>query len=174
MCDCVFQIGAFLIGIEIEEFVVVVVQFKDNVLVKCMVVSVGGCKLIIGVDWFDYFKGIDQCMFVYECYFEYNFEVCGKIVYFQVILKLWLDVFEYVEMQWEIVGVVGCINGVMSDFDWVFICYVNWMIKCFIFVGFFCMVNVGFVMLLCDGMNFVVKEFVVVQSVEDLGVFILL
>lgn len=38
----------------------------------------------------------------------------------------------------------------------------------------FCYLDVGFVILLCDGMNLVVKEFVVVQDFVNSGVLVLL
>lgn len=171
--DREFRIGTFPIGIETEEFAETAAAAGDNALVKRMVASVRGRKMIVGVDRLDYSKGIDQRMLAYERFLENHPSARGDVVYLQVTPKSRSEVPQYAEMLREIAETAGRINGALSDLDWVPIRYVNRTIKRTTLAGLYRMADVGLVTPMRDGMNLVAKEFVAAQNPSDPGVLVL-
>ncbi len=168
-----FNIGAFPIGIETKEFAAKARSTADNPLVKRMVESLGERALIIGVDRLDYSKGIDHRMLAYERFLKNNPAYHTKVVYLQVTPKSRSDVPEYAQMQAEVAGTAGRINGAFGHLDWTPIRYINRTIKRTTLAGLYRMSNVGLVTPLRDGMNLVAKEFVAAQDGDDPGVLVL-
>lgn len=170
-CFCVV---VFLIGIDIG-YIVCQVGVGVSKLVVCVLCnSLGDCQLVIGVDCLDYFKGLFECFFGFECYFECYFDQCGSLIYLQIVLVLCGDVNEYCQLCGQLEQIVGYINGGYVVLDWMLLCYVNQNFIYVILIGFYWVVVVGLVILLCDGMNLVVKEYVVLQDLENFGVLVLL
>jgi trehalose 6-phosphate synthase len=168
-----FNIGAFPIGIETKEFAAAARSTADNPLVKRMVESLGERALIIGVDRLDYSKGIDHRMLAYERFLKNNPAYHNKVVYLQVTPKSRSDVPEYAQMQSEVAGTAGRINGAFGHLDWTPIRYINRTIKRTTLAGLYRMSDVGLVTPLRDGMNLVAKEFVAAQDGDDPGVLVL-
>jgi trehalose 6-phosphate synthase len=171
--DREFRVGAFPIGIEVDEFAAIAREARENSLVERTVASVEGRKLIIGVDRLDYSKGIDQRMLAYERYLERNPAAHGKIAFLQITPKSRSEVPQYADMQREIAETAGRINGAFSEVDWTPIRYINRTIKRTTLAGLYRMADVGLVTPMRDGMNLVAKEFVAAQDPDDPGVLIL-
>ncbi len=168
-----FNIGAFPIGIETREFAEVARTSASNVLVKRMVESLGGRYLILGVDRLDYSKGIDHRMLAYERFLQNNPAYHNKVTYLQITPKSRSDVPEYAQMQAEVAGTAGRINGAFGHLDWTPIRYINRTIKRATLAGLYRLSDVGLVTPLRDGMNLVAKEFVAAQDGDDPGVLVL-
>lgn len=106
--------------------------------------------------------------------FEKYFQYYGKICYIQIVLIFCGDVQVYQDICYQLEIVVGCINGQFGQFGWILFYYLNQYFDCKLLMKVFCYFDVGLVMLLCDGMNLVVKEYVVVQDLDNSGVLVLL
>ena len=146
---------------------------RSNPLVKRMVTSLRDRYLVIGVDRLDYSKGIDQRMLAYERFLQNNPAYHNKVTYLQITPKSRSDVPEYAEMQAEVAGTAGRINGAFGHLDWTPIRYINRTIKRATLAGLYRMSDVGLVTPLRDGMNLVAKEFVAAQDGDDPGVLVL-
>lgn len=115
------------------------------------------------VDCLDYSKGILYCFYGFVFFLEYYFEYYGKVILVMVIVFLCDYVGSYVELKIWIDEEIGFING------WYFI--MNWILVCYFYYGFlfeelvvmYFIVDIVLVIFLCDGMNLVVKEYIVVK-----------
>src|ERR1043166_8399132 len=79
----------------------------------------------------------------------------------------------YRQLQNELAGLVGDINGRHAEVDWTPIRYLNRGFGQSILAGFFRTARVGLVTPLRDGMNLVAKEYVAAQDPADPGVLVL-
>ena len=135
--------------------------------------SLGGKRLILGVDRLDYSKGIPHRIQAFGRFLDKYPEWLGKVTFLQVTPKSRVEVPEYVAMNNEINGLVGQINGRHGDAAWTPIRYVNRSYTRSALAGLYRTAQVALVTPLRDGMNLVAKEYVAAQDPEDPGVLVL-
>jgi trehalose 6-phosphate synthase len=135
--------------------------------------SLGGRRLIIGVDRLDYSKGIAHRLRAFSHFLDAAPEWRGGVTYLQVTPKSRIGVPGYGEMESELGALVGRTNGRHGTESWTPIRYVNRSYSRSALAAFYRMARVGLVTPLRDGMNLVAKEYVAAQYPEDPGVLVL-
>jgi len=135
--------------------------------------SLGGKRLILGVDRLDYSKGIPHRIQAFGHFLDKYPEWLGKVTFLQVTPKSRVEVPEYAAMNREINGLVGQINGRHGDAAWTPIRYVNRSYSRAALAGLYRSAQAALVTPLRDGMNLVAKEYVAAQDPEDPGVLVL-
>jgi len=167
------RIKAFPIGIDTDDFAALTetpeAKRQRHILEK----SVMERDIIIGVDRTDYSKGLPNRLKAFELLLE-NYPVNRSRVHLlQISPPSREHVPEYIEIQSEVEGLSGHINGRFADFDWVPIRYIHKAYNRRVLAGFFRASRVGLVTPLRDGMNLVAKEYIAAQNPDDPGVLVL-
>jgi len=135
--------------------------------------SLGGRRLIIGVDRLDYSKGITHRIQAIGHFLDTYPEWRGRVTFLQVTPKTRSDVPEYVAMEQAVSALVGQVNGRHGKPSWTPIRYVNRAYSRSSLAGLYRSAGVGLVTPLRDGMNLVAKEYVAAQDPDDPGVLVL-
>ena len=135
--------------------------------------SLAGRCLILGVDRLDYSKGITHRIQAFGQFLDTHPEWRSEVTLLQVTPKSRIEVPEYAEMDRNVSGLVGQINGRHGEADWTPIRYVNRSYPRAALAGLYRSAQVGLVTPLRDGMNLVAKEYVAAQDPADPGVLIL-
>jgi trehalose 6-phosphate synthase len=178
--DNIMQVGSghfiadvFPIGTDVDKIATLAEQAQSSRDVRRMVESLGGRKLVIGVDRLDYSKGLTQRFLSYERLLEkYPFSR-QSLVYIQIAPPTRTGVRAYDEIRAELEQTAGRINGRFAEPDWVPIRYLNTGFSRDTLMGFFRDAAVGLVTPIRDGMNLVAKEYVASQDRHDPGVLVL-
>jgi trehalose 6-phosphate synthase len=165
--------GTFPIGIDTQNFVDLARAAVDSPQTKRLRDSLGGRRLVIGVDRLDYSKGIPQRMESFQTTLEAHPEHRGRVTYMQIAPISRGEVEQYRSLRRELEGWVGRINGRFGEFDWAPVRYLNKAFPRQALAGFYRQAAVGLVTPLRDGMNLVAKEYVAAQNPEDPGVLVL-
>jgi trehalose 6-phosphate synthase len=110
-----FRVGAFPIGIDVDAFRQAAEGSRQQAIVKRMAATLGGRKLVIGVDRLDYSKGIRERILAFCSYLAMNADEKGRVTYLQVTPKSRSDVPEYKTIQREVAAQVGEANGAHGD-----------------------------------------------------------
>jgi alpha,alpha-trehalose-phosphate synthase [UDP-forming]/trehalose-phosphatase len=135
--------------------------------------SLGGSKLVLGVDRLDYTKGIPERLIAFGRLLEMFPEWRGKVSLVQVSVPSRADVPLYAEQRASIETIVGRINGEFGEAAWVPIRYLYRSYGKPQLAQLYRAAAVGYVTPLRDGMNLVAKEYVAAQDQEDPGVLLL-
>ncbi len=135
--------------------------------------SLGGSKLVLGVDRLDYTKGIPERLIAFGRLLEMFPEWRGKVSLVQVSVPSRADVPLYAEQRASIETIVGRINGEFGEAAWVPIRYLYRSYGKGQLAQLYRAAAVGYVTPLRDGMNLVAKEYVAAQEPEDPGVLLL-
>lgn len=146
--------------------------FRSDV-VRRMVDSLVGRKLMIGVDRLDYSKGLVERFASYRHFLETYPENSGRITYIQIAPISRGNVAAYEVLRDQLEQAAGRTNGRFADMDWTPIRYLNRNFPHHTLMGILRSANVALVTPLRDGMNLVAKEFVAAQDPDDPGVLIL-
>ena len=168
-----FRIGAFPVSIDTQAFRATAVSAERAALVRRLKESLGGRKLIIGVDRLDYSKGIRQRIEAFCAFLTEHPEARDRVSFLQITPKSRSEVPEYKRMQREIAEQIGATNGAFGDVDWTPIRYINKTVGHAALAGLYRLAHVGLVTPLRDGMNLVAKEFVAAQPEDDPGALVL-
>ena len=91
----------------------------------------------------------------------------------QVTPKSRSEIRQYGEIETEVTGLIGKINGRFGDAAWTPIRYVNKSYSRTVLAGLYRAADVGMVTPLRDGMNLVAKEYIAAQNPDDPGVLVL-
>jgi trehalose 6-phosphate synthase len=135
--------------------------------------SLGGSKLVLGVDRLDYTKGIPERLLAFGRLLELFPEWRGKVSLVQVSVPSRADVPLYAEQRAQIESIVGRVNGEFGEAAWVPIRYLYRSYAKSQLAQLYRAAFVGYVTPLRDGMNLVAKEYVAAQSEDDPGVLLL-
>ncbi len=135
--------------------------------------SLGDNKLVLGVDRLDYSKGIPDRIKGFERFLELNPEWHGKVTLMQLTPKSRSDIKQYGDIEAEVTGLIGKVNGRFGDAAWTPIRYVNRSYSRTVLAGLYRAANVAMVTPLRDGMNLVAKEYIAAQDPDDPGVLML-
>jgi alpha,alpha-trehalose-phosphate synthase [UDP-forming]/trehalose-phosphatase len=135
--------------------------------------SLGGRKLILGVDRLDYSKGIPERLEAFARLLERFPEWRNKVSFVQVSVPTRADVPEYGELRSRVEHLVGRINGTYGEADWTPVRYLYRSYDQATLARLYRTAAVGLVTPLRDGMNLVAKEYVAAQDPNDPGVLVL-
>jgi trehalose 6-phosphate synthase len=167
------QIGVFPVAIRTSVYARAARKAARSEAAEDLRASLGGRRLILGVDRLDYSKGIAQRLQAFNRFLDEAPGWHAKVTYLQVTPKSRVEVPEYGEMERELSTLVGRINGGHGTESWTPIRYVNRAYSRASLAAFYRMAGVGLVTPLRDGMNLVAKEYVAAQDPEDPGVLVL-
>jgi len=167
------RVGAFPVSIETAIYARMARSAGRSPLVGRVKESLGGRRLVLGVDRLDYSKGIPERIKAYERFLEENPHWHAKVTLLQITPKSRSEIKEYSDMEAEVTGLIGTINGRFGDAAWTPIRYVNKSYSRTALAGIYRAADVAMVTPLRDGMNLVAKEYVAAQDAEDPGVLIL-
>jgi len=168
-----FVADVFPIGVDVEAVRKEAIEARKTEVVKRMVDSLVGRKLMIGVDRLDYSKGLVRRFTAYQQLLEAFPDNLGRITYIQIAPLSRGDVHAYIEIRNALEQEAGRTNGRFADADWTPIRYLNRNYPHDTLMGFLRASHVGLVTPVRDGMNLVAKEFVASQDETDPGVLIL-
>ncbi len=167
------RVGAFPVAIETESFARRARHATRTHFVKDFKASLGGCKMVLGVDRLDYSKGIPNRLEAFETLLRTAPEWHKKVTFVQITPKSRIEVPEYAEMDRFVSTKAGQINGDYGDVAWTPLRYVNRTYSRSALAGLYRSAHVAMVTPLRDGMNLVAKEFVAAQDPADPGVLLL-
>ena len=91
----------------------------------------------------------------------------------QITPKSRSEVAQYGEIEAEVTGLIGKVNGRFGDAAWTPIRYVNRSYSRTVLAGLYRAADVAMVTPLRDGMNLVAKEYLAAQDPDDPGVLVL-
>lgn len=167
------RIGTFPIGIDANA---IAAQAADAAALREVLrlrESLGGRRLVIGVDRLDYSKGLPERMRAFERHLQRHPDLFGQLTYLQIAPISRSDVPEYRSLRAELEALAGHVNGAHARPDWTPIRYVNHDYPHSALTGFYRSAAVGLVTPLRDGMNLVAKEYVASQAAADPGALVL-
>ena len=167
------RLGVFPVSIETADFRRLARCAGRSALVRQVRSSLGESRLVLGVDRIDCSKGIPHRMKAFERFLEINPAWRGKVTLLQVMPARGPDDKRFGEIEAELAGLIGRINGRFGDLAWTPIRYVNHSYSRGVLAGIYRLADAALVTPLRDGMNLVAKEFVAAQDSEDPGVLVL-
>jgi trehalose 6-phosphate synthase len=166
------RIGTFPVGIETLQFNRIARKAVRSPFVERVVGSITG-KILIGVDRLDYSKGLPLRVEAFERFLLANPQSRGNVTYLQITPKSRSSIHEYAEIEHQIEGAAGRINGTYGDVSWTPMRYTNRTYSRTVLSGLYRSAKVGLVTPLRDGMNLVCKEYVAAQDADDPGMLVL-
>jgi trehalose 6-phosphate synthase len=167
------RIGAFPVGLDVEEFQRRARRAMRSAFVQDVVRSLGNRDLVIGVDRLDYSKGLVQRMEAFERFYALHPEWRGRVTFLQIAPKSRSEIPEYAELEQAVGAAAGRINGMFGEVAWTPIRYLNKTYSRSALAGLYRSAKAALVTPLRDGMNLVAKEYVAAQDPENPGVLIL-
>ncbi len=167
------RLGAFPVSIETKAYMRLARNAGRSAMVALIRESLGGSRLVLGVDRLDYSKGIPDRIKGFERFLEMNPEWHGRVTLLQLTPKSRSDVKQYGDIESEVTGLIGKVNGRFGDAAWTPIRYVNRSYSRTVLAGIYRAADIAMVTPLRDGMNLVAKEFLAAQDPEDPGVLLL-
>ena len=168
-----FRLGAFPVAIETAIFHRLARNARRSPEVVRIQESLHGVKLVLGIDRLDYSKGIPQRIRAFEAFLEANPEWRGRVVLLQITPRTRAGIREYEDIEAEVTGLIGRVNGRYGDAVWTPIRYINRSYSRTALSGIYSLADVALVTPLRDGMNLVAKEFLAAQNARDPGVLVL-
>jgi trehalose 6-phosphate synthase len=165
--------GVFPIGIDAGAQQRMAVEAAQRNTTRRLIESLGGRKLILGVDRLDYSKGLANRFAAFGRLLATRPQWKRRVTYLQIAAPSRIEIGRYREARRELERLAGKINGRFAEFDWQPIRYLNRGFKSATLAGFFRAADVGLVTPLRDGMNLVAKEYVASQDPEKPGVLVL-
>ena len=167
------RIGAFPVGIEAAAFARLARNAERTVFAREFAESLGGLRLMVGVDRLDYSKGLEQRLLGVDRFLSTRPQWRSHVTYLQVTPTSRGDIKESAEIDRAVSEQVGHINGRYGEATWTPIRYINRSYSRTALAGIYRAAAVALVTPLRDGMNLVAKEVIAAQDPEDPGVLIL-
>jgi trehalose 6-phosphate synthase len=167
------QVDTFAVGIAGSIYARAARTAAQSPFIRDFVASLGGRKLLLGVDRLDYSKGIVQRLQAFEHFLDQAPDMIGKVTFLQITPKSREHSNGYKEMEALVTGIVGQVNGRFGEASWTPIRYVNRSHSRKTLAGIYRCAHAALVTPLRDGMNLVAKEYVAAQDEANPGVLIL-
>jgi trehalose 6-phosphate synthase len=167
------RLGVFPVSIETKAYMRLARNAGRSAMVALVRESLGGSRLVLSVDRLDCSKGISERIKAFERFLETNPDWHGKATLLQLTPKSWSDIKQYAEIESEVAGLIGKVNGRFGDAAWTPIRYVNRSYSRTVLAGIYRAAHVAMTTPLRDGMNLAAKEFLVAQDPDDPGVLML-
>jgi trehalose 6-phosphate synthase len=173
ICGRRVRADVFPIGVDVDRLQAKAAAAVTGEEVQRMLRSLGGRKLVMGVDRLDYTKGLIERFSAYEQFLGSRSDDCERLTYLQIASLSRKDVRAYAAIRQTLEQAAGRINGRFGDTNWTPIRYLNRNMPHDVLLGTLRSARVGLVTPLRDGMNLVAKEYLAVQDASDPGVLIL-
>jgi len=167
------RLATFPIGIDPAAFADRAARAISRAEVARLRASLLGARLVIGVDRLDYSKGLDTRFRAFDLALRNDPSLKRTVRLLQIAVLSRSEISTYRQLQNDLAGLVGDINGRHAEVDWTPIRYLNRGFGQSILAGFYRTARVGLVTPLRDGMNLVAKEYVAAQDPADPGVLVL-
>ena len=167
------KLGVFGVSIETKTYMRLARNAGRSAMIALVKESLGGNKLALGVDRLDYTKGIPDRIRAFERFLEDNPDWRGKVTFLQITPKSRSEVKDYADIEREVTGLIGKVNGRFGDAAWTPIRYVNRSYSRTVLAGMYRAADVALVTPLRDGMNLVAKEYLAAQDPQNPGVLVL-
>jgi trehalose 6-phosphate synthase len=167
------RLATFPIGIDTRGFADRAARSVNRAEVMRLRSSLLGARLVIGVDRLDYSKGLDTRFRAFDLALRSDPSLKRTVRLLQIATLSRSEIGTYRQLQNQLAGLVGEINGRHAEVDWTPIRYLNRGFGQSILAGFYRTARVGLVTPLRDGMNLVAKEYVAAQDPTDPGVLVL-
>ena len=167
------RLATFPIGIDVKAFADRATKAAARPEISRLRASLLGRKLAIGVDRMDYSKGLPNRFRAFDRMLELQPNLRKNVSLLQIAVPTRVQIPSYKQLQVELAGLTGEINGRHADVDWTPIRYLNKAFPQSVLAGFYRMAHVGLVTPFQDGMNLVAKEYVAAQNPLDPGVLVL-
>ncbi|MCW5729491.1 MAG: trehalose-6-phosphate synthase [Alphaproteobacteria bacterium] len=168
-----FRAMALPVSIDVEEFRRMAEAAETEAETARLVESLGGRRLVIGVDRLDYSKGLPNRFAAYGELLQRFPEYRTRVTFLQVAPTSRDEVPQYRALRRELEALAGRINSDHAEFDWIPLRYLARSLGRRTLAGFYRQSHIGMVTPLRDGMNLVAKEYVAAQRSDDPGVLIL-
>jgi trehalose 6-phosphate synthase len=162
--DCAVQLGAYAIGTDPDVFAHWASQPQAVQRGERLRRSVGGRRIILGVDRLDYTKGIPERLCAFARLLERYPSWRKRVVLIQISAPSRTTIPEYTARKKAVEELVGNINGRFSDDDWIPIRYLYRTYSQEELAAFYRAADVCVVTPLRDGMNLVAKEYIAAQG----------
>ena len=167
------RLGVFPVEIEAREFAEQAEESWRAPPTERLRRSLGGQKLILGVDRLDPTKGLPQRLVGYRRLLETRPDWRRRVTFLQIAAESRKDVLAYRDLRTSVEQETGRINSEWSEPDWMPVRLVARASARSTMAGYMREARVGLVTPLRDGMNLVAKEFIAAQDPQDPGVLIL-
>jgi trehalose 6-phosphate synthase len=167
------RLASFPIGIDATAFAERAARSFNRAEVARLRSSLLGARLVIGVDRLDYSKGLENRFRAFDLMLRNDPALRRTVRLLQIAVPSRSQISAYRQLQQELAGLVGEVNGRHADADWTPIRYLNRGFGQSTLAGFYRLARVGLVTPLHDGMNLVAKEYVAAQDPADPGVLVL-
>ena len=167
------HLGVFPVGIDVDEYALMAKNAETDTQVVKLKAAIGDGKVMTGVDRLDYSKGLPHRFLAFEELLSSHPSWREGVSLLQIAPLTRSDVSAYQDLQEELAGLTGRINGRYGTPSWQPIRYTNESYTPAVLAGFYRLSDVCAVTPLRDGMNLVAKEFVASQDENDAGVLIL-
>jgi len=146
---------------------------SDRAATAALLQSLGGRRLILGVDRLDYTKGIPERLEAFALLLARSPEWRGCVSFVQISVPSREDVLEYREQRRRIEAIVGRINGEFGEADWTPVRYLYRSYARGELASLYREADTCLVTPLRDGMNLVAKEYIAAQDPERPGALVL-
>ena len=167
------QVGAFPIGIDVDEFTRLAAAPEAMDTFHSMREEYSRRRLLMGIDRLDYSKGIPQRVRAFRELLSRYPENQHSATLIMIASPSRDSVNAYADLRTELEGLCGAVNGDFGDLDWMPLRYIHRTVARKRVPGLCRAAAVGLVTPLRDGMNLVAKEYVAAQDPEDPGVLVL-
>ncbi len=167
------HLGVYPVGIDVDEFGLMARNAETDTEVVKLKAAIGEGSIMIGVDRLDYSKGLPHRFKAFDKLLTLHPHRREKVSLLQIAPLTRSDVTAYRDLQEELAGLTGTINGRYGTPSWQPVRYTNESYTPAVLSGFYRLADVCCVTPLRDGMNLVAKEFVACQSEDDPGVLVL-
>ncbi|WCM89107.1 alpha,alpha-trehalose-phosphate synthase (UDP-forming) [Acidovorax sp. NCPPB 3576] len=167
------QVGAFPIGIDVEEFTRLAAAPEAVQTFTAMRDEYSRRRLLLGIDRLDYSKGIPQRVRAFRELLARYPENHHSATLVMIASPTRDSVDAYADLRQELEGLCGAINGDYGELDWMPLRYIHRTVARKRVPGLCRAAAVGLVTPLRDGMNLVAKEYIAAQDPDDPGVLVL-
>ena len=167
------RLGVFPVEIEAHDFAAVAEDAWRAAPTERLRRSLGGQRLVLGVDRMDPTKGLLQRVAGYRRLLETRPELRRRVTFLQIAAESRKDVVAYRDLRSAVEREAGSINSEFSEPDWMPLRLVARAGARSTIAGYMREARVGLVTPLRDGMNLVAKEYIAAQDPHDPGVLIL-
>jgi trehalose 6-phosphate synthase len=171
--DRTLQVGAYPIGIDVDEFVRLAQAKEGRDMFARMREEYSRRRLLLGVDRLDYSKGLPHRIHAFRQLLERYPENRDSATLIQIASPSREDVGAYDDLRREMDSLCGAINGDFGELDWMPVRYIHRNVARKRLPGLYRASRVALVTPLRDGMNLVAKEFIAAQDPADPGMLVL-
>lgn len=163
------RLGVYPVSIDTDHFKKLAVSKKTEKEVKKYGLDQKKRKIILGIDRLDYSKGLIEKLHIFELLLRKNPRLRGQIQLIQIAIPSRVEVNEYRELREKIEQLVGHINGLYGDINYVPVKYIFSSVSKYQLSALYRSSDLLLVTSKRDGMNLVCLEYLCSQSKDNPG-----